>query len=296
MTVIRVNAREPRRAQDPTHTGTVRRAFLGEVSRRFAKFARAIREQVAVLDGFGLKTNKGAFDFPTSAAKIEAFMRWLSALEAAEILTVREGTPLTTAAREAWTSKYIETAYSRGVRDASRRLRGAGAEVAENWIESAFTRPIHADRAGIIYTRAYTELEGITGAMDSQISRVLSEGLINGEGPIEIARQMVERVKKIGLNRARVLARTEVINAHATATLNVYQEAEVQGVEVQSEFTTAHDDRVCRKCKALEGRVYTLSEARGLIPVHPNCRCAWVPVLIGAAGLRLNRRYRALAA
>ena len=29
----------------------------------------------------------------------------------------------------------------------------------------------------------------------------------------------------------------------------------------------------------LNGREFPVDEARGVIPVHPNCRCVWVPVV-----------------
>ncbi len=33
----------------------------------------------------------------------------------------------------------------------------------------------------------------------------------------------------------------------------------------------------CEQCSSLEGEVYRVSEAHGIIPVHPNCRCCWRP-------------------
>jgi len=41
---------------------------------------------------------------------------------------------------------------------------------------------------------------------------------------------------------------------------------------------TAGDDRVCIVCQDISAEgPYTLAEAQGLLPAHPNCRCAWVP-------------------
>lgn len=42
-----------------------------------------------------------------------------------------------------------------------------------------------------------------------------------------------------------------------------------------AEFTTQGDDKVCPECELLAGEEYTVDEARGVIPVHPNCRCTW---------------------
>jgi SPP1 gp7 family putative phage head morphogenesis protein len=77
--------------------------------------------------------------------------------------------------------------------------------------------------------------------------------------------------------RAMMLARTEIIRAYAEATLQEFRNWGVEGVSAKAEWSTAGDDRVCPKCAPMEGRIFTLDEASGLIPFHPNCRCAWIP-------------------
>jgi hypothetical protein len=36
---------------------------------------------------------------------------------------------------------------------------------------------------------------------------------------------------------------------------------------------------VCERCSALEGKLYSIEEAEGLILVHPNCRCTFIPAV-----------------
>ena len=60
--------------------------------------------------------------------------------------------------------------------------------------------------------------------------------------------------------RAKVLARTEIIRAHHSATMQEYKNWEVEGVKVKAEWQTAGDARVCEECGAMEGRVFTLEE------------------------------------
>lgn len=273
---------------DPTQTTALRKRFEGEASRRFRRLKGRIRAELIEKDGFGLISNQGRFEFTRDDDKISAFMQWLEEAERDEILTVSRGTPLSQAGRQAWTHLYVESAYQRGIAQAGRNLRKSGVRVEDRFIDAAFNRPIHADRIGLIYVRAYQELEGITDAMNQQISRVLAEGLSQGLNPRDIARNLNNRVDKIGIARARVLARTEVISAHAEATLNAYKEAGVQGVSAQAEFATAGDDRVCEECESLEGTVRPIDEARGLIPQHPNCRCAWLPVIEDGRGIELR--------
>ena len=64
-----------------------------------------------------------------------------------------------------------------------------------------------------------------------------------------------------------------------SAANDAYEEAGIKGVKAKVEWVTAGDDRVCEECAGLEAEVFTLDQARGLIPLHPNCRCAWIPVV-----------------
>lgn len=273
--------------RDPTRTTAIRNRFSAELFKRFRKLKGLINEVITKEDGFGLKTNRGQFEFTRSSDKIAAFMEWLRRQQNANILEVTRGASQSSAAERAWTAVYVRSTYQRGVAQAAANLRRSGADISQRWIDAAFMRPIHADRLGIAYTRVFTQLQGITEAMDQQISLVLAEALAEGVGPAETARRINNRVDKIGIARARVLAQTETIAAHAEATLNAYEEAGVEGVEVEAEFATAGDDRVCPECESLEGRTFKLAESRGIIPVHPRCRCAWIPVVKNGTGIEL---------
>lgn len=296
---------------DPTGTTGIRRSYEAALVKRFKRVRALIYEAIVkndVLgqgvqaqtflrafgrDARGIVTDqvappKQAFAFATSGQKVTAFMAWLNEMVAQEILGISYGTAVANAADNAWQNVYIQSAYSKGIKDAGENLKKAGATVNESWITAAFNRPIHADRIGLAFTRAFSDLAGITEVMDAQISRVIAQGLAEGRGPMWTARQMASRVDKIGITRARVLARTETIRAHAQATLASYREAEVEGVNLAAEWVTAGDDRVCLECESLEGREYSLNEAEGVIPVHPNCRCAMVPVVKDPEGITLS--------
>lgn len=289
------------RRYDPTRTGATRRAFEAEINRRFAALKKLVRIALVDRDVLGLqdaplaanarrprhvgRTNAvapppvRAFQFERSGAKVAGFMDWLTAAAYDGILDTTLGTPIASAAENAWTNVYVRSAYQRGLQSSYAQMRRGGIVVEDSWINAAFFRPVHADRAGLIFTRTFEELTGVTDAMAAQMSRELAQGMIEGVGARELARRLENRVDKIGRTRARMVARTEVVAAHAEATLNSYEEAGLEGVNILSEFTTAQDDAVCPICEALQGRTFTIEEARGVIPVHPNCRCAWLPVV-----------------
>lgn len=253
---------------------------MREMRKRFAILKKLIREAIVTEDGFGLTVNRtGRFNFTRTAEKHASFMEWLKRAEEENILQVRTGTPFRTAASRSWMNLYIDTAYKRGVQNSAKQIRGAGGTVTDRWIDAAFNRPIHADRVALIYTRTYNDLLGITDEMDKRISRALAEGLANGDGMMEIARSLEGLVDSVGRTRGELLARTEIISAHAEGTLNGFEEAGLEGVRLLAEFSTSQDNAVCPQCEELEGTVMSIEDARGIIPVHPNCRCAWLSVI-----------------
>lgn len=283
---------------DPTRTKTIRRDYSAEMYRRFRRVKGLVRETVEANDALrlgqsrnelaGLARRLGAnatavetFPFENDDEKIDGFLDWLEQANDDEVLEVRRRVDGRVADREAWQNVYVRRSYGKGVEHAEARLREQGIAVPDETLAQVFNKPIHADALGILYTRNFRELEGITREMDRQISRVLTEGFEEGYNPRKMAREVNDRVDKVGLTRARTLARTETINAHATSTLNRFED--IMGpdavVTPRAELSTAGDSRVCEICASLEGRTYRLDEARNLIPIHPNCRCAWLPVV-----------------
>lgn len=281
-------------AYDPTKTLTIRKRFEADVNRRFNKLLKAIDTEVVEKDGFSLeglsdiqanvKSGEGRFEFTRADEKVDAFMDWLEDEAQDGILEIQRGTPIESAAQDAWCNVYIDTSYQRGIRQAGEEIRRGGIQIDRTFIADAFNRHIHADRAGLIYTRTLEELKNVTDDMASSIRDELTRGMLEGKGPLDMAAKIKDRVKKVGLYRARLIARTETIAAHAEATLNTYQEAGLEGVHVLAEWNTAGEGvKVCEICLDLERQTRAnpipIAEARGMIPAHPNCRCSWIPLV-----------------
>lgn len=274
-------------AFDPTGTTRIRLRYEREMRKRFTWLLRLARRAILKENVFGLSATDQSFDpdggarsfagFTRSEDKAKAFSVWLDAKATKGILEIQEGRTIQATAANGWQNKYIDSAYRKGIRDAAKETGAFTASSAN--VRSEFLKPVHADRAGLLYSRNLEALAGITDTMSEQIRDVLSEGLIDGQHPNILARQVSDRVNKIGITRARTLARTEVIATHAESTLNMYKEAGVYDVSNEAEFQDSGDDRVCPDCESLSGNVYSIEDARGIIPVHPNCRCRWLPVI-----------------
>ena len=278
---------------DPTRTLTLRRNFEADLVRRFKKVRKDIYTSIVSNDCFDLKnenhtvkalaaTQYKQFAFKRQSEKINDFLEWLQEQINTEILEITEGQQLGQAVEKAWTNKYVQSAYQKGILRGRQELINAGYAVPSvddpfAGVRVAFNQPFHLDRVGSIYTRTYKGLKGITDEMDKQISSILAQGMAEGQNPNTLARIINNRVDKIGIVRARVLARTEVIRAHHVATIQEYMNWDVVGVKVLAEWSTARDSRVCELCRPLQGKIYTLTEILPMIPRHPQCRCIALP-------------------
>ena len=107
------------------------------------------------------------------------------------------------------------------------------------------------------------------------LADTLAIGIAAGEGMDDLAARVKQVFKFNNEVRALRIARTETIQAQAEGELQGYEEAGVEEVE----FFTALDERVCPDCEGLHGQRFPINEAHGIITVHPNCRCNWLPVV-----------------
>ena len=268
---------------DPSHTTMLRKKYMADMKRRFAKISRAIQELIVEDDALGLITSKPltfqqqvskqAWRFKSDANKLKEYRRWLQQQIDAKILTVHavSGQP--------WTATYAESAYRKGMMKAYTQVhkQALAGDVAfyeggkAQFLREAFASPVSLSKIELMYTRAFDELKGVTSVMGQQMSRILTAGMIKGDGPRAIARELRKNVAIITKRRALVIARTEVIYAHAEGQLDAFERLGVKELGLMAEWMTAGDDRVCENCGALEGRIFTVEEARGMLPLHPNC-------------------------
>lgn len=264
---------------DPTGTKTVRANYGQRLRGGYERINAAIREAIVENDVLGLQnealvTPPRSFAFETDDRKLEAFEAWLDQAQRDEVLRVidRDG------------NRFVERAYEKGVRDADRALADAGLDVDPVKAREIVAMPTHDRKLQTIYSRNFQQLRGITQAVDQQVSRELADGIAGGLNPRDMARNITDRVNKIGKTRATTLARTETINAHSSATIERYRQQGVEavGLEPEAAIQTAGDQRVCEQCAdAAQRGPWSLDELEGSEfqpPLHPNCRCTVIPI------------------
>jgi hypothetical protein len=296
---------------DPTRTTGLRNRWAAEMGRRFTALRRLVWKAIVDDDCFGLgpayKLYRPAihvkFDFPRLEDKIPAFMQWLQQQQDEGILELVTLPRMGQSLGEPWTNLFVRDSYERGVIRAREQLMTAGYGAPglgagelpllelPGMASGILANPFHVDRLASVFLRSYDGLKGITAAMDMQVSHVLAQGLADGDNPITLAKKMNYVISGMGKDlgitdslgrfipaerRAKMLARTEVIRAHAQAQLQEFKVWGVAGVNVVAEWVTAGFN-VCPQCqdKSRQGP-YTIEQAWNLIPFHPHCRCCWV--------------------
>lgn len=279
------------RKTGPAKIATLAGRYGGELSARYRTLKGLVRQTVESADALRLNQDalaspRGDFGFDDDDRKEAAFMRWFRQAQRDEVLEPVGDAALRNGRH--YTAKYVRSTYRGGLRHAGRELRAAGVDVPGDAIEATFRAPTHTDQLRTLYRRQFTALEGITSAVDTEVSRTLTEGLLAGENPRTVARDLNGRADSIGVTRGRVLARTELSRSYNAAAAGRYQEYGVKMVEI-----LVSDP--CPTCEALRaGGPYPVEKAAGLIPgrTHPSCVCSISPVIPEA----LSRRRLAEAA
>jgi hypothetical protein len=276
--------------RDPSGTLDLRRAFIRALEKRWRRLARLATSALVDLDLFGLGSTSARTlsTIGMQGGRVPAFQQWLDTALADTLLGID---------REQWIGNFVNAAYARGWARTARQVNRLDMHVL-------------ADRADILVKLAVTELQGIIEVVSQQAVRAFADGMLSHAPPRAVARLVRSRVNSIGVVRSRALAQFICVRAVADATLDLLTLAGHTHVGLVpetvpspgragpirdalfgrkrkrkklkpplAEIITAGDDDVCEVCQDLEDdNPYTIAQARGLIPAHPHCRCAWAPL------------------
>ena len=271
---------------DPSRTSSIRLRFLRDLRKRIL----AIRNKTVALiksDPFGINQNKFTLNavtydwkYSTSSEKLKAFQAWFKEQVDTEMLeTVGDfgDTP--------WLAEYVHSAYVLGINraymDAKKKDAIGNKEVWDatraEFVATMLALPRTVQSIRLMYLRSFESLDGINAEMASSLSRIMANGLAHGISIKNLVREVSTTIDTISKDRAHKIVRTEIIHAHAEAQLDAFERLGVEKLGVLAEWSTAKDDRVCKRCAKMEGKIFTIAEARGKIPLHVMCRCTWIP-------------------
>ena len=168
------------------------------------------------------------------------------------------------------------SAAMNGLVETDADLRAAGWADPAADVTASMQLPVHQDTLQRLYTRNFSELQGLTDEMGRTVARELTDAMAQGQGPRQAADAIVDVLGTIedgtphgAQARATTIARTELLRARHLAAQEQYERFGVELVEPILAPTA------CPECVAIAADApYRVSEISGIWPVHPQCRCS----------------------
>lgn len=131
------------------------------------------------------------------------------------------------------------------------------------------------DAIKFLDTYTFDNIQGLTEELKNDLRQELQRAILNGEG-IEQIKKRIKDVMKIGNDRAKMIARTEIARAENMGNLDGWRQS---GEDMQKEWFAELDGKTSELCKHLNGHKTGINEKfiyKGqeydCPPAHPNCR------------------------
>jgi len=300
--------------RDPTRSAGLRRHGRGIVNRRVFELHRGLRETLQDHDAVGLRTETPAFlalieTQSNRLARSEMLVAklieqaltsppdWLRVLIARAVQrgVDQVGQELRVAVEELDASEVMEFLAN----SAAIEIIGIAGET-ERRVLRHVARALEADGSpDALMREVRATLEKITKLrllllVNTAVVKAVNSGKLFGYAANGVRRVGIEaewiptrHFHDRDTRKAKVRKRVKRNRERRSAVFAAKQQAKREAAERRLEsalgtgevgILTAGDDKVCDECDDIAANgPYDLDEARGLIPAHPNCRCAFVP-------------------
>jgi hypothetical protein len=203
----------PNDRRDPTGQNSRELQAAAALRARVTRCVAVYRDVLKRIE-FVPVNNARTYEFRTLPGVLAA---WLQAAEEQVDAIMLEGG--TTAIWFA--AQFVEQAYQTGA--ARNRANLAAQSVvykaARPDLRSLLLSEPYQRRLALLYAREFEEMKGLGNTIKKDMAQILTAGMANGQGPIEIARQMTAQLG-IEKRRAERIARTEINNAHTNARMD----------------------------------------------------------------------------
>jgi SPP1 gp7 family putative phage head morphogenesis protein len=127
------------------------------------------------------------------------------------------------------------------------------------------------------------DLSDVEAKVAAKVRNITAKALEAGKTPMELAIEIQQAVT--APRNWKKFARTEIQRVNNVALQDVYSAN--KNLLLGEQFAATLDSRTCPICQAYDGKIFYYRPAPGQVsiakkpkvPVHPHCRCTYVPVL-----------------
>ncbi len=150
----------------------------------------------------------------------------------------------------------------------------------DQFLDSLGRDPANRQRFDALRKRIGDEAVNHRDSVVEKVERSISDAVVNDRTPQQAWKEIATVIDR-ERNSAVTTVNDEIVRDHAEGQIAGFEEAGVVELFPLLEWTV-HPERsksgVCPRCWALRGTRWTVSDARGKIPLHRNCKCSWSAV------------------
>ena len=249
--------------RDPTKQAGTRRRVMANIRRRLKGAYIDVRTLINDLPA-EIVTNKVSYTYDLDDLRMMTIDQRIREIINTWFETQTDGKPA-----RFFFDPYIGASYAMGTEDSiDRTARLAAmaaystADLSQLDVEQIYSSGIYRRRVELVFGRVFNEMKGFSGDTATDLARVLSQVVANGDSP-RVAQKLIRDRFRVADSRAERIARTEINRAYNVARS---EQAEDTSVRLGIDVRLVHRSSLVPSTRVLHaqrhGNVYTKAEQR----------------------------------
>ena len=249
--------------RDPTKQAGTRRRAMANVRRRLKGAYDDVRALISDLPAT-LVTNEVSYSYELDDFRVQNIDIRIREIINFWFETQTDGKPA-----RFFFDPYMSASYMMGTEDSIDRTMPlamtAGystAELSQLDVEQIYSSGIYQRRVQLVYGRMFNEMKGFSGNTATDLARILSQVVADGDSPRKAQRMIRDRFK-VADSRAERIARTEINRAYNVARSEQAEDTSVRlGIDVRFIHRSSLGASTRFSHAQRHGNVYTKAEQR----------------------------------
>jgi hypothetical protein len=147
----------------------------------------------------------------------------------------------------------------------------------EQFVDGVLRDQGNRDRLDLLRKKVGDEAANHRDSVVEKVDRAVNDGVAAGKSRAEVWKDVATTIDREESSAVTTVG-DEVVRGHAEGQVAGFEEAGVTELFPLMEWTVHPElskSGVCPRCRAMKGTVWTITDARGKIPLHRRCKCSW---------------------